>query len=79
MVLNEILEGSRHKLFNRTGIIYHSTMKSAKCEYQIPINNNENIGQIIKCHVGGFLASNCINSFQEFSSPQNQNFSLEGY
>lgn len=27
-------------------------MKTAKCEYQIPVNNNENIGQIIKNHLG---------------------------
>lgn len=52
MGLSEILEGSRHKLFNRTQIIYHSTMKTAKCTYQIPINNNENIDQIIKYNLG---------------------------
>ena len=45
---SKIVEGSKLLLLNRTLIIYHSRMKTAKCEYQIPTNNNENIGQKLK-------------------------------
>lgn len=31
-------------------------MKTEKCEYHIPTNNNENTGQIIKITFGRFLA-----------------------
>lgn len=53
---SEIVEGSKHKLFNRRLIIYQQN-EDKKCEYHSPTNNNENIGQIIKITFGRFLAS----------------------
>lgn len=53
MSSRKIVEGSKHKLFHRTLIIYHSRMNIAKCEYQTPTNDNENIDQIIKITFGG--------------------------
>lgn len=65
---SETVEGSKHKLFNRTLIIYHSRMKTEKCECHIPTNNNENIGQIIKITFGRFLASKYMNNSKIFLS-----------
>lgn len=48
MGLSKIAERSRRKLFSRTPIMYHYRMKTAKCGFQIPTNNNENIGQTNK-------------------------------
>lgn len=63
---SKIVEGSKHKLFNRTLIIFHSRMKTAECEHQIPTNNDENRGQIIQTTFGRYLASNGINNSKVF-------------
>ena len=44
MTSSKIMEEKKCKLFNKTVIIYHSRTKTEKCEYQIPTNNNKNIG-----------------------------------
>lgn len=66
MGLNKIVEGSKHKLFNGTLTVYHSRMKTVKCECQIPRNNNENIGQIIKITFGRVLGFKLYEQFPRF-------------